>query len=183
MSLALSPFAAMSFGAGSAEISTAPLAGGTVYQAVQSAEDASDGKDAAFENLITKMAKVVDDLLKEKAVSSQRIIQLESQRDEAEKASQAEKRAMQESLKTLGKEIIALKQSNFVFKQQVASLEMAFQKHVHQGTGDEKFGPILHVGTKTIHIQKNFPYRGPVTVPSVVPDYRSIPTYCQTQDS
>ena len=193
MSLALSPFAAMSFSSGSAEISTAPLAGGAVYQAVQRAEDASDGKDAAFENLITKMAKVVDDLLKEKAVSSQRIIQLESQREEAERASQSKERALLDALKTQGKEIIALKQSHEAFKKQVASLEAAFKVHVHVKTLDTRepgygYGPYLNMGTKphneldTTHtyIQIKWPgQRHTITVP----DYRPIPTYCQTLDS
>ena len=192
MSLALHPFATMPFGAGSAEISIVPLVGGTVYQAVQSAEDASDGKDAAFENLISKMAKVVDDLLKEKAVSSQRIIQLESQRDEAEKASQSREIALHDALKTQGKEIIALKQSHEALTKTVIDIARGLKEHVHVYTLNTRepgygYGPYLNAGTKphtelfpcTVTQIRNPGQRHTITVP----DLRPLPTYCQTLDS
>ena len=164
--LSLSPFSAMPFSVGSAEISMAPAVRGTVYQAVQRAEDASDGKDAAFENLITKMAKVVDDLLKEKAVSSQRIIQLESQRDEAEKASQSREIALHDALKTQGKAIIGLEQRfEALTKRFVEFQNKAFQKHRHDGDV-----PVVQDGTRTI-------YQGRARVPVQVPKYVSVPTY------
>ena len=165
MSLALCPFAAMSFAAGSAELSMAPAVRGTVYQAIQRAEDASDGKDAAFENLITKMAKVVDDLLKEKAVSSQRIIQLESQREEAERASQSREGALQDALNTQGKEIIELKKSLQTLTKNVAKFESSFIEHQHWGTGKgDNVGPLM---------RRDFTgYVG----------YASPRAYCQIQD-
>ena len=181
MSLALlHPYAAMPFGAGSAEISTAPLADGTVYQAVQRAEDASDGKDAAFEKLITKMAKVVDDLLKEKAVSSQRIIQLESQREEAERASLAMHNAHHDAHKTQGATIIDLQHKLEALTKRVADFEReAFQKHTHDGAG-----PVVRDGTRTVHLPNPLRgFMGGATYLEEVPKYVSVRTFCQGKDS